>query len=175
MRRTLAILGGLALATGFGQFPEYAQQYAQRLGGAVDELRIITAEFDAAATEAGLTRDEALTRYSLSGDEFLAERGASMARTFVRYEELSETQAEIRGATGWQRFSRLGAYFDSDIGRRALADFQPAVPITVEGFAYAGAGFVLGYVILSSILAVLMLPFRRRPRLARVAVHPAGD
>ena len=41
MRRALSILGGLVLGFGFAQFPEYAQQYEQRLGGAVDELRII--------------------------------------------------------------------------------------------------------------------------------------
>ena len=39
MRRALSVLGGLALGFGFAQFPEYAQQYEQRLGGAVDEVR----------------------------------------------------------------------------------------------------------------------------------------
>ncbi|WP_423065230.1 DUF2937 family protein [Devosia sp. CN2-171] len=164
MRRTLGILGGLALGTCLSQFPEYAQQYTQRLGGAVDELRIITAEFEAAAKEAGLSRDEAIDRYSRTGDGFLAARGESMARTFLRYEELSTTLAEIRGASGWERFQQLPEYFDTEIGRRALEDYKPAVPVTIEGLAYAGSGFVVGYIVLSSIAAVLLLPFRRRPR-----------
>ena len=37
LRRLIAGIGGLALATTLSQFPEYAQQYTQRLGGAVDE------------------------------------------------------------------------------------------------------------------------------------------
>ena len=43
------MIGGLALGVVLSQFPEYAQQYTQRLGGAVDELRIITEDFDRAA------------------------------------------------------------------------------------------------------------------------------
>ncbi|MDC9822923.1 DUF2937 family protein [Devosia sp. ZB163] len=162
MRRTLGILGGLALGASLSQFPEYAQQYTQRLGGAVDELRIITAEFEQAAEEAGLSIDQAIERYSRTGDAFISERGQSMARTFDRYEELSATLAEIRGASGWERFTKMPEYFDTEIGRRALADYKPAVPVTVEGLSYAGAGFAVGYLALSAIIAVLLLPFQRR-------------
>lgn len=164
MRRTLGVLGGLALGLCLSQFPEYAQQYTQRLGGAVDELKIITAEFETAAREAGLTLEEAIDRYSKTGDSFIAARGESMARTFSRYQELSATLAEVRGATGWDRFSRMPEYFDTEIGQRTLSDYQPAVPVTVEGLSYAAAGFGVGYVILSAIVGVLMLPFRRRVR-----------
>jgi len=162
MRRTLGIVGGLALGLCLSQFPEYAQQYTQRLGGAVDELRIITAEFEVAAKDAGLTLEEAIDRYSKTGDSFIAARGESMARTFSRYQQLSATLAEVRGATGWERFTRMPEYFDSEIGQRTLGDYQPAVPVTVEGLSYATAGFAVGYVTLSAIVGVLMLPFRRR-------------
>ena len=57
MRRTVAIVGGAALAVVLSQFPEYAQQYTQRLGGAVDELRRQTQSFDQDAAEGGLTRN----------------------------------------------------------------------------------------------------------------------
>jgi hypothetical protein len=162
MRRTLGILGGLALGLCLSQFPEYAQQYTQRLGGAVDELRIITADFEVAAKEAGLTLEQAIDRYSKTGDSFIAARGESMARTFSRYQQLSATLAEVRGAAGWERCTRMPEYFDSEIGQRTLSDYQPAVPVTVEGLSYAAAGFGVGYVILSAIVGVLMLPFRRR-------------
>jgi hypothetical protein len=162
MRRTLGIIGGIALGACLSQFPEYAQQYTQRLGGAVDELKIITSEFETAAREAGLTLDEAIDRYSKTGDSFIAARGESMARTFRRYEELSATLAEVRGATGWERFSKMPEYFDTEIGQRTLSDYQPAVPITVEGLSYAAAGFAVGYLTLSALVGVLLLPFRRR-------------
>jgi hypothetical protein len=164
MRRTLSVIGGLALGVVLSQFPEYAQQYTQRLGGAVDELRIITADFENAATAAGLTRQEALDRYQATNDDFIEGRGMSMATTFTRYELLTRTLAEIQGVNGWERFTLLPKYLDTDIGRRTLEHFNPAVPVTLEGFAYAGIGFLLGYGILSAIVRVLMLPFRRRKR-----------
>jgi hypothetical protein len=164
MRRTLSVIGGLALGIALSQFPEYAQQYTQRLGGAVDELRVITADFESAATAAGLTRAEALDRYHATGDDFIEGRGMSMATTFTRYELLTRTLAEIQDASGWERFTLMPKYMDTDIGRRTLEHFNPAVPVTMEGFAYAGAGFLLGYGIVSAIVRVLLLPFRRRRR-----------
>jgi len=160
MRRSFGVLGGIVLAVAFSQFPEYAQQYTQRLGGAVDELKAITTEFDAAASASGLTREQALAHYQDSPDSFLAGRGRSMTDSFARYQALSATLAEIRGADPWERFRNLPNYFDTDIGHRTLDDFKPALPVTEEGFLYAALGFVLGYIIASSFFALVMLPFR---------------
>lgn len=162
MRRSISVFGGAALAILLSQFPEYAQQYTQRLGGAVDELRILTEEFDAAAASAGLSRDDALARYAVAGDTFLEGRGASMQRTFARYAELRATLERVQGARGWERAAMLPEFFDSEIGDRTLENFVPAVPVTLEGFAYAGAGFLFGYLLTSGIWAFLALPFRRR-------------
>jgi hypothetical protein len=161
MRRTLCVLGGLVLGAALSQFPEYAQQYTQRLGGAVDELRTITAEFDSAATGAGMTRQQALDRYAHSPDTFLVGRGTSMNQTFARYALLSSTLQTLKAADPWQRFTLLPSYFDSDVGRRTLSDFKPAVPVTQEGLIYGGIGFVLGYLIVGILVALCLLPFRR--------------
>lgn len=162
MRRMVSIVGGLALGIVLSQFPEYAQQYTQRLGGAVDELRVIAEEFEQAATDAGLTRQAALERYTLAGDTFIEGRGRSMATTIARYDTLSQSLAEIRGATGWDRLANLPRYLDTDIGARTLETYRPAVPITIEGFAYAAAGFVIGYLLSSGFARLVALPFRRR-------------
>ena len=162
MRRAVASIGGLGLALALSQFPEYAQQYTQRLGGAVDELRVITDEFDRAASAGGLGRDAALARYNSSNDEFLAGRGTSMTATFQRFEQLDATLQQIQGANAIERFQSLPAYLDSDIGQRTLANYKPAVPVTIEGVLYAGAGFILGYLISSGFWSFCALPFRRR-------------
>ena len=162
MRRAVASIGGLGLALALSQFPEYAQQYTQRLGGAVDELRVITEEFDRAASAGGLGRDAALARYNSSNDEFLAGRGTSMTATFQRFEQLDATLQQIQYANAIERFQALPAYLDSDIGQRTLANYKPAVPVTIEGVLYAGAGFILGYLISSGFWSFCALPFRRR-------------
>jgi hypothetical protein len=162
MRRMIAGVGGLGLALVLSQFPEYAQQYTQRLGGAVDELRVITEDFDRAAAEGGLDRATALGRYEASNDDFLAGRGTSMTATFQRYDQLSTTLARIQNADAIERLQSLPAYLDTDIGRRTLESYKPAVPVTMEGILYAGAGFILGYLVLSGLWRFVTLPFRRR-------------
>lgn len=156
------MVSGLALGAALSQFPEYAQQYTQRLGGAVDELAIITAEFDSAAAEAGLSREDALGRYALAGDGFIEGRGQSMQRTFARYQELTALQAELESANGWDRLMLLPRYADSEIGARALENFEPAVPVTLEGLAYAGGGFAIGYGVIWGLVALVARGFRRR-------------
>lgn len=162
MRKTLAVLGGLGLAAVFAQFPEYAQQYEQRLGGAVDELRIIVADFDADAQKFGLSREEALHHYAVSPDAFLIARGESMGRTLARYAKLSAQLTDLAGADPWTRVTHLNDYLDSQISSQALAAFKPAVPVTAEGAGWALAGFALGYGLLSAFLSFLTLPFRWR-------------
>lgn len=167
MRRFVAGAGGIGLALVLSQFPEYAQQYTQRLGGAVDELRIITERFDSEAAAAGLGRDEALARYVGSTDGFIVGRGTSEAANFLRYEQLSATLARIEGADALERFQSLPAYLDTDIGQRTLENYRPAVPVTMEGILYAGAGLIAGYLVVSGLWRFLMLPFRRRRPLYR--------
>lgn len=162
MRRIVGAIGGLVLGVVLSQFPEYAQQYTQRLGGAVDELRIVTEKFDRDAADAGLNRQQALMRFENSSDGFLAGRGHSEQANFVRYEQLSATLARIEGANAVQRIQMLPAYIDTDIGSRTLQNYQPAMPVTVEGVLYAGGGFLLGYLVLSGLWRFLTMPFRRR-------------
>jgi hypothetical protein len=162
MRKTLAVLGGLGLAAVFAQFPEYAQQYEQRLGGAVDELRIIVADFDADALRFGLSREDALHHYAVSPDAFLVARGESMARTLARYGRLNAQLIDLAGADAWTRVTHLNDYLDAQISSQALAAFKPAVPVTGEGVMWGIAGFALAYGLLAAFLSFLTLPFRWR-------------
>lgn len=162
MRRALSILGGLALGFGFAQFPEYAQQYEQRLGGAVDELRIIVDDFDRGAASFGLNREDALLRYAASTDEFLQDRGLSMRMTIARYERLSADLTQLQSASAVERAQLLPRYLDSDVGARALENFQPGVPATGEALAWGLAGILVGYLALYPFFGFLTLPFRWR-------------
>lgn len=162
MRRTLSILGGLVLGFGFAQFPEYAQQYEQRLGGAVDELKLIVEDFDRDAAAFGLNREEALQRYAVSPDEFLVDRGLSMRITLQRYDILRASLTDLQNAGAIQRAQHLPQYLDSDVGARALANFQPGVPATSEGLVWGLVGAVMGYLVIYPILSFLTLPLRWR-------------
>jgi Protein of unknown function (DUF2937) len=162
MRRTISIVGGLALGLCFSQFPEYAQQYEQRLGGAVDELKTIVADFDRDATRFGLSRGDALKRYAVSPDDFLVARGTSMDKTLARYTQLSAMLVDLQTAGPLERAAHLGDYLDTDVGARALQTYKPAVPVTIEGFAWGLAGWVIGYLLVFPLLGFFSLPFRWR-------------
>lgn len=90
--RIIAIVAGLAGGTIFSQAPEFAQQYRQRIGGAIDELRVIVEDFNRQAAEHHLDRQQALSAYAQSSDDFLRDRGVSMQSTISRYETLQSQQ-----------------------------------------------------------------------------------
>ncbi|MEM7567581.1 MAG: DUF2937 family protein, partial [Pseudomonadota bacterium] len=87
----IGLIGGLLTS----QAPEFAQQYRQRLNGALDELARIVARFDADAAAEGLGRQEALETYDEVSSGFLNRRGESIRFDIARYEALSEHAAEL--------------------------------------------------------------------------------
>lgn len=162
MIRALILAGGVAGAAGLSQFPEYSQQYNQRLAGAVDELARVVADFDASATAAGLSREAALAQ--MTGTRFLEQRRADMARTFGRHARLSADLAVLRGAGPFTRAWHATRLTDPQIAARAWGDFRPALPLDLAGLVFAGLGLVLGSGLAAGGIGLLRWPFRRRAR-----------
>lgn len=160
MIRVLSLCAGLCGAGVLSQYPEFAQQYVQRLAGQVDALDVIVADFDQSALDAGLTRSQALAQ--LSGTAFLDARQADMQTTFARHTALTTALDQLRSATEMERLALFHRMNDAEILRNTWADFAPAVPITTAGLASAAAGFLGGWAGLGVILSVFARPFRRR-------------
>jgi hypothetical protein len=161
--RAIAMIGGLAGAAGLSQFPEYSQQYTQRLSGAVDELSAVVTQFDADAEGLGLSRDAALGELAL-GSRMAQARAQSMGQVLERHARLSADLAGLRKSTAVQKALKPQYFSDPDVARAAWSDFKPAVPVTAEGLGFAGAGWLAGYGILAGLMAALGRVFRRRPR-----------
>ncbi len=144
--RIIILVLGLGGGVTAAQFPEFVQQYGQRLGGAADELASIVHAFDADAAVHNLTRAEALQRYEDSGDTFLGARGRRMAETVRRYERLSDHRDALEEAAPFQRLAVFVRDFDPEFAQATLAVYKPAVPVTQEGIAHAAAGLLAGLV-----------------------------
>ena len=157
--RALTLAGGVSGAAALSQFPEFSQQYVQRLGGAVDALGQVVSDFDASAASEGLTRDAALNQ--MTGTDFLEARQRDMRTTFARHDRLS-AQLQSLDQTGpfMRAYHVAGA--DGQVARAAWQSFQPAVPLNTAGAIFAGTGFVLGSGTISAFAAVLGGLFRRR-------------
>ncbi len=158
--RTLAMAMGLIGAASLSQMPEFTQQYRQRLGGAVDELRTVVQRFDNDALAEGLSRDQALDRMRGAGDAFLQRRGVSETQAKIRLDNLETQRRAMAEAGPFERMVAFLRYRDADLSRRTMDDFEPAVPVTTEGVAAAGAGFLGGYFL----IRMLTAPFGRRRR-----------
>lgn len=157
--RALTLVGGLAGAAATSQFPEYSQQYLQRLGGAVDALYQVTADFDASAHAVGLTRSAALAQ--TAGTPFQERRRADMTATFKRYEILSGSLARLEGHGPFMRAYYLPYMRDGQIARATLDVYQPALPLNLAGLIFAGFGFVVAGFGSGLLLRMLAMPFRR--------------
>lgn len=158
--RILCVLGaGL-----FSQAPEFMQQYLQRLGGHLDEARRQLGIFKDTASQAGVTLDQLVQRTGANPDPGIARLGGVMTESVARTISLQSAHDALTQASLWERPFVFLRHLDFEIARATGAIYQPAVPTTLEGLAYALAGmfvFLLVYhLIIKRGLAVV---FRRQP------------
>ena len=154
------LMGGIVASQG----PEYAQQYRQRLGGAVDELRRVVARFDADAQATGQSREAAIDRLRGNPDRLTSLQGDAMRANVQRLDHLEGQRLAFADAGPFARLSLLVREGDTDLARAAWRDFEPAVPTTQEGFATAALGFALAYVLSRLVGVPMRRMVMRRPR-----------
>lgn len=159
MLRILALAGGIAGGAGLSQFPEFSQQYLQRLAGQVDALHSVVADFDRSAARNLLTRAQALEQ--MTGTAFLDDRRADLAATFARHDRLAANLAELRAASPLRRMTMPQRLADPETLAATWADFRPAVPVTPDGLIAAGIGLGLGWLAVWGVMGALAWPFRR--------------
>jgi len=153
---------GLLGALSASQAPEFAQQYRQRLGGAIDELREVVRRFDEDARAVDETRDGALRRLAENPDEIARRQAAAMRLNAARLEALERQRRAMDEAGPFGRIAALALDYDPLVARGAAAAFEPAVPVTMEGAASAGTGFAAAWAATFGLLRLVALPFRRR-------------
>lgn len=162
MWRLVAILGGVAGAVSLSQFPEFSQQYLQRLAGKVDALSAVANDFDASAAKNGLSRAAALAQ--LTGSQFNTDHQADLRVTFAEVKTLSDNLATLRAAAPLARLTMPQRLGDSETLQATWADFKPAIPTTPDGAITAGVGYVGGWALVALVWRLIAWPFRRRRR-----------
>ena len=133
----ISAIVGLAI---FSQAPEFAQQYRQRLGGAVAELQTVVEDFDRDAQASSMSRAQALESMQSAAQPFSRDRGKSMARTVDRYEGLSAQRQSMEAADPIVRPIEVLRYPDAQVLDGAWEIFEPALPLNLPGLVYGGAG-----------------------------------
>ncbi|HEX2135609.1 MAG TPA: DUF2937 family protein [Microvirga sp.] len=164
--RIVAFGLGLVGAVIASQAPEFAQQYRQRLGGAIDELRRVIEQFDADALANGETRETAIQRLRGNPDDLASRQGAAMQGNVERLARLEGHRQVMLEAGPFSRIGLLLREGDTDLMWATYHDYKPALPVTEEGLLSAAAGFVGawgGLLLLASFIRSLWPRRRRRP------------
>ena len=160
--RRIAALIGLFFGIVASQVPEYAQQYRQRLGGAIDELNALIERFETEAAQSGMDQQQGISHLQQSDDRFVQQRGDQMRDTIMRRDRLERQGEDFAKAGPVGRVLVLAEDFDPKIAARAYQAYEPAVPTTSEGLIAGIIGFVFG----GGLLHLLAWPIRRRRRRA---------
>jgi len=143
--RTMAVALGLFGGIAASQGPEFAQQYRQRLGGAIDELRRVVQRFEADAGANGHSREAAIGRLQTNPDDLVSRQGTAMRGNVERLERLERHRQAFVDAGPFQRLWVTVRDGDLDLMEATYRDFEAALPATQEGVVAAGAGFLGGW------------------------------
>ncbi len=137
------------------QFPEFFQQYAQRLGGHLAELNHQVAQLDNRATADGKDTATYLRHLKASKDAAVRREGQHLADLVERRGRLIKAYEALATADPWWRAPRFLQHIDGSIADATLEAYRMAMPITAESALYSATGFLLGIMIYG-------LLFRRR-------------
>lgn len=143
--RFIAIAVGLLFAFVGVQGPEFAQQYRQRLAGAVDELTRVVASFDAEAARESLAPETAMAKLEANADALARERGVAADEEHARLVRLNRALAAMKDAPQGARLLVLVENFDADVAEHTLADYEPAAPTTMEAAVLAAVFGLWGW------------------------------
>lgn len=136
------IMGAVVCA----QLPEFSQQYQQRLGGAIAEMRVVVARFDESLAGVGLSRESA--EAAALDESGIGQRLITDGlRHAERLAHLERAEARLAEAGPLREVITLPFALDRDLARATYAAFAPAVPATLAGLAYGGAGFLAGWLL----------------------------
>ena len=161
MSRFLAFLMGLIGAVGTSQAPGYTQQYVQNLTGRVDELRMIVERFDDQMADISRTREEGIAECSSTSNNVTLALCDGITEDVARYDSLDAQLRALNAASDWERPVLLARNFDRQIAESAYEAYEPAVPVSAAGGAFALAGFALFWGVGAFIFGLIGSIFRR--------------
>lgn len=129
----------------FAQAPEFFQQYLQRLGGHVDELKKQMVQLSYFSSKSGKSLQEYIHKFIHHSDSDVVEQGKFMQALWSRYDHLRKGWEALSDASLFTRPFKYLWYGDTEIISATYATYKPAVAFTYEGLFYAFLGAFIGY------------------------------
>jgi hypothetical protein len=149
LARVLNGLFGAAGAGGASQLPAYYQQYTLVLKGMLTKAEQDAEPLREFALKAGKSLEELLEGLTGSNPEFAALVGEGARKDLRQAIEYREAYDALTTAGPLERWYVFSQHLDTEIAKRTLESFEPAVPVTPEAAVYAGIGLLLGLLLLA--------------------------
>jgi Protein of unknown function (DUF2937) len=150
MRTWLLVAISAFLAILIGQAPEFAQQYAQRIGGAIEELQRIVDHFDDDSRRSGYDRPGALALMGRNSEQLVRDQGTRMSETIDRLAHLRAQQIAMNQRGALTRVIALATGADREIAARTWRDFEFALPLSMDAILFTLLGFIVSLALTSA-------------------------
>ena len=166
--RLLAVFGVVS----FAQFPQFFNQYIQRLGGHLAEAKFMLVRYEMTADYFNMTLDEYIATHVNSGHEVFVSSGQLISDLVTRINTLEKSFAALKDASVYNRWWVFLRQLDYSIFQETWLDFTPGIPTTLEGAIYGVCGLLVTWFlcqvlksVLKSLAKLISSPFSRRRRL----------
>jgi hypothetical protein len=140
------------------QAPEFKNQYTQRLGGSVNELRVIVRNFDEDASRSNMDRSEALSLFKNNPEPFVRAQGDRMEENILRFDNLQDQKIALERGGTLDGMITLALHYDQQLFDQTRENYKWAW--TEEGLLFGALVFAMS--LLGMILAASMLLGGRR-------------
>jgi len=155
--RILAVIGVVGLA----QFPQFFNQYLQRLGGHLEEARLTIARYINAAESLDLSLEAYVAEHLASENKIFTSSGQVMTDIVQRLHHLEESFLALKQAGPFNRWWIFLREMERPIVHETWQNFTPGIPTTIEGFYYGLAGLLVVWGLYQG-LKTLMLSLGRK-------------
>jgi hypothetical protein len=154
--RVFSVAGAVALS----QFPQFYGQYMQRLGGHLDEARLMLQLYIDAASTLNLSLEEYIREHLDATSEVFTSTGEIIQRLLERVQMLESSYQALENANVFNRWFVFLNEVDWTIAAGTWDNFVPGIPTTLEGLSYALAGLLIGWGCYSLLKYLLLIPIR---------------
>lgn len=137
------------------QIPQFIHQYMQRLAGHVDELNYLIGNIRQLASHSNKTLEQYIDKFLSNGDPDFVQQGQFMQTVVGRWQDLSQTLAQLNDSSFWTRPYVFVSSLNPDIAKATFYSFVPGISLSIEGLYYTGLGLIFGYCVYHLIAWIL--------------------
>ncbi len=155
MRGWIYIIAGIIVALMLSQFPEFYQQYRQRLGGTLDELNRQVQALDERAANVQMTRYNYVRHLTSNPDTATKQEGEHLTHLLTRQYDVDVAIKDLDDAKVQEIFIKVIFHLDIKTAEATARDYKPALPLSIEGGLYTLIGFLFGYIFMAFLFVFL--------------------